>query len=238
VFERFTDRARRVLILAQEQSRLLNHSAIGTEHLLLGLIQEGEGVAAKALASLGVEFQAAQERVLEVSPRETSVGAPMESGEAVDHETLGGWTRIATPGEGEASGVSPRAKNVLEFSLSEAMQLGHGHIGTEHILLGLIREDDGVGVQVLQSFGIEPPRVRRQVLGLLGGLELNVGDGANRFPHRVSEPKCTGCGADLTKAARYRSMTIPPTMPHLPPISVEAVFCHECGVLAGILRAD
>lgn len=132
----------------------------------------------------------------------------------------------------------PQSEACPHLSLREAMQLGNDNVGTEHLLLGLIQEGEGVGVQVLQSFGIEPSRVRRQVLGLLGGIEMNVGEGANRFPHRVGEPKCAGCGADLTKAARYRSMTIPPTIPHLPPIAVEAVVCGQCGVLVGMFKAD
>jgi ATP-dependent Clp protease ATP-binding subunit ClpC len=235
VFERFTDRARRVLVLAQEQSRLLNNSATGTEHLLLGLIQERDGVAAKVLASLGVEFDAAQERVLEVSPRQTESEASMGAGEATDQEA---WARMVGSSQGGLPAVSPRAKRVLDLSLREAMQLGNNYVGTEHILLGLIQEGEGVGVQVLQSFGIEPSRVRRQVTGLLGGVEVNVGDEANRFPHRAGEPKCVGCGADLTKAARYRSMTIPATIPHLPPIAVEAVLCDQCGILLAIFKAD
>ena len=178
-------------------------------------------MAAKALASLGVEFQATQERVREVSSRESGPAASIGTGEAPD---------LTAP--------SPRAKRVLDLSLSEAMQLGNIYVGTEHILLGLIQEGEGVGVQVLQSFGIELPRVRRQVMGVLGGIEVNADEGESRFPHRVGEPKCTGCGADLTKAARYRSMTIPPTIPHLPSIAVEAVFCDQCGMLAGILKAD
>jgi ATP-dependent Clp protease ATP-binding subunit ClpC len=185
------------------------------------LIQEGEGVAAKALASLGVEFQATQERVVEVSSSATESAASMGTGEATD---------LPAP--------SPRAKRVLDLSRSEAVRLGNGYVGTEHMLLGLIQEGEGIGVQVLQSFGIELSRVRRQVMGVLGGVEVNAGEGGNRFPHRVGEPKCTGCGADLTMAARYRTMTIPPTIPYLPSIAVEAVFCDQCGILAGILKAD
>ena len=145
MFERFTDRARRVLVLAQEEARLLNHSFIGTEHILLGLIHEGEGVAAKALESLGVSLEAVREKV------EETIG-------------LAGTAPTGSPP------FTPRAKKVLELSLREALQLGHSYIGTEHMLLGLVREGEGVAAQVLQSLGADLPRVRQQVIQLLSGL--------------------------------------------------------------------
>jgi len=144
LFERFTDRARRVLVLAQEEARLLNHNFLGTEHILLGLIHEGEGVAAKALESLGISLEAVREKV---------------------EETIG-------PAGTAASGAppfTPRAKKVLELSLREALQLGHNYIGTEHLLLGLIREGEGVAAQVLVSLGADLSRVRQQVIQLLSG---------------------------------------------------------------------
>ena len=144
MFERFTDRARRVLVLAQEEARLLNHNFLGTEHILLGLIHEGEGVAAKALESLGISLEAVREKV---------------------EETIG-------PAGTAASGAppfTPRAKKVLELSLREALQLGHNYIGTEHLLLGLIREGEGVAAQVLVSLGADLSRVRQQVIQLLSG---------------------------------------------------------------------
>ena len=144
MFERFTDRARRVLVLAQEEARLLNHGFIGTEHILLGLIHEGEGVAAQALEALGISLWAAREKVEETT-------GPVASGET------------ASPP------FTPRAKKVLELSLREALQLGHNHIGTEHILLGLMREGEGVAVQVLLSFGADQPTVRKKVFELIGG---------------------------------------------------------------------
>jgi ATP-dependent Clp protease ATP-binding subunit ClpC len=136
MFERFTDRARRVLVLAQEEARLLNHNFIGTEHILLGLIHEGEGVAAKALESLGVSREAVREKVA---------------------ETIGpaGSSTTASPP------FTPRAKRVLELSLREALQLGHNYIGTEHMLLGLVREGEGVAARVLVSLGADLPRVRQ-----------------------------------------------------------------------------
>src|ERR1700747_1407349 len=144
LFERFTDRARRVLVLAQEEARLLNHNFIGTEHILLGLIHEGEGVAAKALESLGVSLEAVREKV---------------------EETIGpaGSSTTGSPP------FTPRAKKVLELSLREALQLGHNYIGTEHMLLGLVREGEGVAAQVLVSLGADLSRVRQQVIILLHG---------------------------------------------------------------------
>ncbi len=131
MFERFTDRARRVLVLAQEEARLLNHSFIGTEHILLGLIHEGEGVAAKALESLGISLEAVREKV---------------------EETIG----MAGTAPSGSPPFTPRAKKVLELSLREALQLGHSYIGTEHMLLGLVREGEGVAATVLVSLGRRP----------------------------------------------------------------------------------
>jgi ClpA/ClpB-like protein len=144
MFERFTDRARRVVVLAQEEARILNHNYIGTEHILLGLIHEGEGVAAKALESLGISLEAVRSQVEEII------------------------------GQGQAAPTghipfTPRAKKVLELSLREALQLGHKYIGTEHILLGLIREGEGVAAQVLQKLGASLNRVREQVIQVLQG---------------------------------------------------------------------
>ena len=128
MFERFTDRARRVAVLAQEEARLLHHNYIGTEHILLGLIGEGEGVAAKALESLGISLEAVRQHVGEI----TGQGQQAPSGHIP---------------------FTPRATKVLELSLREALKLGHNYIGTEHILLGLIREGDGVAAQVLVKLG-------------------------------------------------------------------------------------
>ena len=144
MFERFTDRARRVVVLAQEEARMLNHNYIGTEHILLGLIHEGEGVAAKALESLNISLEAVRQQVEEII------------------------------GQGQAAPTghipfTPRAKKVLELSLREALQLGHNYIGTEHILLGLIREGEGVAAQVLQKLGADLNRVRQTVIQLLSG---------------------------------------------------------------------
>tara|TARA_Y100000590_G_scaffold470682_1_gene667730 strand:+ start:7685 stop:10231 length:2547 start_codon:yes stop_codon:yes gene_type:complete len=144
LFERFTDRARRVVVLAQEEARLLNHNYIGTEHILLGLIHEGEGVAAKALESLGISLEGVRGQVEELIGQ----GGSSPSGHIP---------------------FTPRAKKVLELSLREALQLGHNYIGTEHILLGLIREGEGVAAQVLVKLGADLSRVRQQVIQLLSG---------------------------------------------------------------------
>src|SRR5437764_2571193 len=144
MFERFTDRARRVVVLAQEEARMLNHNYIGTEHILLGLIHEGEGVAAKALESLGISLEGVRQQVEEI----VGQGQQAPSGHIP---------------------FTPRAKKVLELSLREALQLGHNYIGTDHILLGLIREGEGVAAQVLVKLGADLNRVRQQVIQLLSG---------------------------------------------------------------------
>ena len=153
MFERFTDRARRVVVLAQEEARMLSHNYIGTEHILLGLIHEGEGVAAKALESLDISLEAVRAQVEEIIGQ----GQQAPSGHIP---------------------FTPRAKKVLELSLREALQLGHSYIGTEHILLGLIREGEGVAAQVLQKLGADLNRVRQQVIQLLSGFQGKEQTGA------------------------------------------------------------
>ena len=158
MFERFTDRARRVVVLSQEEARLLNHNYIGTEHILLGLIREREGVAARALESLKISLESVRRQVRE----------------------------IIGPGGSSPSGhipFTPRAKKVLELSLREALQLGHNYIGTEHILLGLIREGEGVAAQVLGNLGASMARVRERVIHLLEA------GGGPASPERGHEPE-------------------------------------------------
>jgi ATP-dependent Clp protease ATP-binding subunit ClpC len=150
MFERFTDRARRVVVLAQEEARMLQHNYIGTEHILLGLIHEGEGVAARVLESLGIGLEAVRQQVEEIIGR----GQYASAGHIP---------------------FTPRAKKVLELSLREALQLGHTYIGTEHILLGLIREGDGVAAQVLVRLGADLNRTRQQVIETLHGHGVEVG---------------------------------------------------------------
>ena len=164
MFERFTDRARRVVVLAQDEARLLKHNYIGTEHLLLGLIHEGAGVAARALESLGISLEMVRERVEEI----IGEGQQAPSGHIP---------------------FTPRAKKVLELSLREALDIGHNYIGTEHILLGLIREGDGVAAQVLVSLGADLDRVRREVIELLTAFQARTGE-AGPAPART-EPTRT-----------------------------------------------
>jgi Clp amino terminal domain, pathogenicity island component len=161
MFERLTDRARRVMDLAQDEARRLQHTYIGTEHLLLGLLGEGEGVAAQALESLGIGLAAARQQV----------------------EQIVGRGQQAAP---EHIPFTPRAKKVLGLARREALQLGHHYIGTEHILLGLIREGDGVAAHALAALGAELNPVRQQVIRLLHGTqgtdELAGGRGARQRP--------------------------------------------------------
>jgi ATP-dependent Clp protease ATP-binding subunit ClpA len=166
MFERFTDRARRVLVLAQEEARLLGHGFIGTEHILMGLLKERDGVAARALASLDVSLEAVHQQVQE------SIG-------------VGGAGAGADPGDSPP--FTPRAKKVLEYSLREALQLGHGYIGTEHILLGLVREGEGVAAVVLVSLGADLYRVRQQVVRLISeGGDPGAPGTVAPSPHRRS----------------------------------------------------
>ncbi|MBU6201302.1 MAG: ATP-dependent Clp protease ATP-binding subunit [Acidobacteria bacterium] len=184
MFERFTDRARRVVVLAQEEARLLNHSYIGTEHILLGLIHEGEGVAAKALESLNISLEAVRAQVEEI---------------------------IGTGGSSPSGHIpfTPRAKKVLELSLREALQLGHNYIGTEHILLGLIREGEGVAAQVLVKLGADLSRVRQQVIQLLSGYQSQSGKGESptsggkeEQPEKGGSQILDQFGRNLTQMAR------------------------------------
>ena len=179
MFERFTDRARRVVVLAQEEARMLNHNYIGTEHILLGLIHEGEGVAAKALESLGISQEAVRQQVEEIIGQ----GQHAPSGHIP---------------------FTPRAKKVLELSLREALQLGHNYIGTEHILLGLIREGEGVAAQVLVKLGADLNRVRQQVNQLLQGYQGKEPAAAGPPPEAAGSTSLVldQFGRNLTQGAR------------------------------------
>jgi ATP-dependent Clp protease ATP-binding subunit ClpC len=180
MFERFTDRARRVVVLAQEEARMLNHNYIGTEHILLGLIHEGEGVAAKALESLGIALEGVRAQVEEIIGQ----GQQSPSGHIP---------------------FTPRAKKVLELSLREALQLGHNYIGTEHILLGLIREGEGVAAQVLVKLGADLNRVRQQVLQLLSGYqgkETAAAEGGRTEGTPSTSLVLDQFGRNLTQSAR------------------------------------
>ncbi|MEY3028916.1 MAG: hypothetical protein RL198_313, partial [Actinomycetota bacterium] len=178
MFEKFTDKARRVVVLAQEEAKLLNHNYIGTEHILLGLIHEGEGVAAKALEALGINLEQVREQVQEIIGQ----GAQAPSGHIP---------------------FTPRAKKVLELSLREALQLGHSYIGTEHLLLGLIREGEGVAAQVLTKLGADTNKVRQQVIQLLSGYQgkETVAVGGENSPQPKGSQILDQYGRNLTQAA-------------------------------------
>ncbi len=183
MFERFTDRARRVVVLAQEEAKMLNHNYIGTEHILLGLTHEGEGAAAKALESLGISLESVREQVQD----------------------------IIGQGQQQPTGhipFTPRAKKVLELSLREALQLGHNYIGTEHILLGLIREGEGVAAQVLVKLGADLNKVRQQVIQMLSGSPGREPAAVSGAAHDTQQQAQGGSqvldqfGRNLTQAAR------------------------------------
>jgi ATP-dependent Clp protease ATP-binding subunit ClpC len=221
VFERFTDRARRTVVFAQEEARMLNHNYIGTEHILLGLLREDEGVAARALTTLGVSLEAVRRDVGEI------VGRGSEA------------PRGHIP-------FTPRAKKVLELSLREALQLGHNYIGTEHILLGLIREGEGVAAQVLQKLGAGLNQVRRTVVELLSGsgagAEVRKAGSEAEMAELTSEmvspsepllddaPTCPNCFGALDETLAIRTLE---TSAEGEPFSVKIAYCTRCGVALG-----
>jgi ATP-dependent Clp protease ATP-binding subunit ClpC len=211
VFERFTDRARRVVVLAQEEARMLNHNYIGTEHILLGLIHEGEGVAAKALESLGISLDAVRQQVEEIIGQ----GQQAPSGHIP---------------------FTPRAKKVLELSLREALQLGHNYIGTEHSLLGLIREGAGVAAAGVQKLGADLNRVRQTVIQLLSGYPIAASE---EIPTTgwtpASGPSCAWCSKPLEGSLAYRTMVAAPDDDEADPISLFLLYCKSCG---GIVRTS
>jgi len=211
MFERFTDRARRVVVLAQEEARGLNHPYIGTEHILLGLIQEREGVGAQALINNGVSLEVARDQVREVIGQGT--GAPP------DHIPF-----------------TPRAKKVLELSLREALQLGHDYIGTEHIVLGMLREGEGVAAQLLVRFGLTMDGLRGTVLELVPTSPERLE--AAQEPHRPSEwptPRLNPCRHDRSSLT-YHPVEIPGS-DNAPSLAANAVICSTCGATISVLPA-
>ena len=219
MFERFTDRARRVVVLAQEEARMLRHNYIGTEHVLLGLIHEGEGVAALTLESLGISLEAVRQQVEQII------------------------------GEGQAAPTghipfTPRAKKVLELSLRESLQLDANYIGTEHILLGLIREGEGVAAQVLQKLGADLHRVRQTVIRFLSGYPAaseeipmtgwTPASGTKGWTP-ASGPSCPWCSRPLEGSLAYRTMVAAPDDDEGDPISLFLLYCKGCG---GIVRTS
>ena len=213
MFERFTDRARRVVVLAQEEARLLSHNYIGTEHILLGLIHEREGVAATTLESMEISLEAVRREIEEII------------------------------GQGQATPTghipfTPRAKKVLELSLRESLQLGANYIGTEHILLGLIREGEGVAAQVLQKLGAELHLVRQTVIQFLSRYpavseEIPMTGWApasgTKGWTRASGPSCPWCSQPLEGSLVYRTMVAAPDDDEGDPISLFLLYCKRCG---------
>lgn len=220
MFERFTDRARRVLVLAQEESRLLGHTFIGTEHLLLGLLHEDTGLAGQALRALGVQLIPTRERVDEMI----------------------GPSGAATAGTGSPP-FTPRAKKVLELSLRESLLLHHHHIGTEHLLLGLVREGEGVGAQVLVASGHPLSDVRAAVTSALedAGDEVQTAGSSPATQRTVTSqvtstikeepPRCPSCGTGLAGGLAYVVLTAEPGEGEQRTDAVEVLlgYCGRCG---------
>jgi len=212
MFERFTDRARRVVVLAQTEARLLNHDYIGTEHILLGLIHEGEGVAARALESLGVSLEAVRADVRSI----IGEGASAPTGNIP---------------------FTPRAKKVLELSLREAIQLGHNYIGTEHILLGLLREGQGVAAQVLVGQGLTFGRARDVVVDLTVAEERKKSGEAEAAPLEPAAPRCPRCRRPLDEFVAYVVLEVPPLEGEGEGEARKVTFalCRACGNSLGAL---
>jgi ATP-dependent Clp protease ATP-binding subunit ClpC len=212
MFERFTDRARRVLVLAQEEARLQNHSYIGTEHILLGLIHEQEGVAAHAIRRCGITVENARRAV---------------------EETVGAGAELP----GGSPPFTPRAKKVLELALREALQLGHSYIGTEHILLGLIREGDGVAVTIIQSLGADLGQLHQEVIALMSGNSGDLGEEGEgrRLAGLAGPPRCPRCRAGLSEEARYKVVEVPAEDSESDEgvVSVTLIYCGRCGTALG-----
>jgi ATP-dependent Clp protease ATP-binding subunit ClpA len=204
MFKRFTDPARRVVVLAQEEARMLNHNYIGTEHILLGLIHEGQGVAAKALESLNISLEAVRDRVEEII------------------------------GQGQAAPTghipfTPRAKKIFELSFREALH-GHTYIGTEHILLGLVREGEGVAAQVLQQMGIDLGRTRGEVIRRLSGEHPAAAETAGAA-QSVEAARCASCQARLSDSGRISALEVQDEEGR--PTTVRLLYCSSCGAPIG-----
>lgn len=207
MFERFTDRARRVVVLAQEEARLLNHPYIGTEHILLGFLREGQGLGYQALLRHGISSDTAREQVREI------IGEGVEA--PVGHIPF-----------------TPRAKKIFELSLREALQLRHNYIGTEHLLLGLVREGGGVGAQVLARMGLELAPLRETVLELIKDNPEHWEAAQRPWPRIERTPLCLHPPGSL----RYSPIEIPGEGDQ-PPVSAILVTCSNCQTSIGVLPA-
>jgi len=203
---------------AQEEARLLNHGFIGTEHILLGLIREGDGIGARALQSLGISLDAVREKV---------------------EETIGMSANPPT----SPPPFTPRAKKVLELSFREALQLHHNYIGTEHLLLGLVREHEGVACTILVNLGADLPRVRRAVTELMSGVgqeQETVGQAHVETPSTQplppEEPRCPHCRWPVSDGARFRTVAVFPDVEDADPLSLDVVYCLMCGTTLHMFR--
>jgi ATP-dependent Clp protease ATP-binding subunit ClpA len=230
VFEGFTDRARNVLSLAKDEAYALGHDYIGTEHILLGLMAEPEGVAGTALRSLGLSTESVRTEVQNLTGTKQTGSRPAP--------------------------FTSRAKEVLDFSLREALQLGHHSIGTEHIILGITREGRGTAVQVLTNLGVDPDSVRAQVIALMAGNSVprqsvkgttdrtfvsERDPDQRRLEFKTTEgPQCPKCDASLDRVVRYRTLTVLPGVADQVrgPILLYAVYCSQCGITLDMFDAD
>jgi ATP-dependent Clp protease ATP-binding subunit ClpC len=225
MFERFTERARRVVVLAQEESRELGHDHIGTEHLLLALIREEDGIAGQALAEAGVTLDAARKQV------ETVVGR----GEPEPKRRSGKRWRRHVP-------FTARAKKTMELSLRESLGLGHNYIGTEHLLLGLLSLGEGIGSEALARLGADPAQLREILLRLARAhpespkvdlreaAEFEIHEGSVR---ETASPRCPTCHSDLVEAAAVRTIDLPQEEEGSRTLTF--AFCRRCGSSLGIL---
>jgi ATP-dependent Clp protease ATP-binding subunit ClpA len=210
MFERFTHPARKVVVHAQDEARMLNHDYIGTEHILLGLLREEEGIAAQVLGDLGIRLEGAREEV------ETLIGR----------------------GKGPQLGhipFTPRAKKVLELALRDAIQIGHTDIGTEHLLLGLVREGEGVAVEVLRELGATPDATRSRVLEKLGNPPVKTKRRGRRRAtaelQAFDAPACPTCRNQLATHAATKRLKLPDD------VEILVVFCRGCGRTLGTTPA-
>jgi len=229
VFERFTDRARSVLVLAQDEARQLHHGYIGTEHILLGLLRQGDGVGAEVLLSFDITSESVRDEVRAMLGEVHDPTAPVQN---------------ASPP------FTPRAKKVLELSLREALKLGHSYIGTEHILLGIIREGESVATQVLAELGVSLAAARQRVIAHISGQEHEeqIGDPAEmsvtspvvRVAPARAEPRCPQCRADVSEAGRFRKVSVKPdaSSDDENPLRTYVIYCGECGVSLHMFMHD
>lgn len=210
MFERFTDRARRVVVYAQEEALLLGHPHIGTEHLLLGLVTDPDGIAAQVLEPFGVTHEGARAEV----------------------EALLGRSERPTHGR---LPFTPRAKKVMELSLRETLQLGHDDIGSEHLLLGLLREGEGVAIEILQRLGADVEQIRARVLERIGvpDDQLQVGRRPRRRRSAATLPRCPSCRADLREALAAQEIRVEGE-----DAALRAIFCRRCGRTITVLPTE